>query len=110
MHAPSGDAPDARLRPSVVEAVSRWKHIWEIRDRPMCEAWGWVPYGRHGSRGMSTGSQRQPCNWPAEFKDEGKFVCSKHVRKKRTTLKVGLGFREGRCEATEVFIDRRDEA
>jgi hypothetical protein len=58
--------------------------------RPRCEAYAWVPYGKTSWNGQSKGSTREPCRNLACFKDEHRFVCNRHVRKKLTRLKVEL--------------------
>lgn len=76
----------------------------------MCEAFSWRPYGKQGWNGTSQGSERVPCWWRAEYKDEGRLVCSKHVSKTKTKLKVeltydyhGFAIRRG-----ELIIDREN--
>lgn len=86
--------------------MRRWKHIWEISDRPLCEAEGWVPYGKSGWNGYSTGSKREQCYNPAEYKDGGRFVCNKHAKKKHTPLKVAIDYRDGLITIDKIIIHR----
>jgi hypothetical protein len=76
-----------KVRPSLHELQ---RLPLEFHFTPMCEAMAWVPYGKTSWNGPSKGSTRELCSNLAHFKDEDRFVCSRHVRKKNTRLKVRL--------------------
>lgn len=89
----------------------KWNYQPGISDRPMCERFGWVPYGKEGWNGSSRGSNWEPCRNPAEYKDAGQFVCNKHRKKKNTPLLVeidygGFNRQDGLIEVAQVLIHK----